>query len=71
MSVANERRLMVEHMSQLYAMYSGSFKVVPLESHLFISLLKVSLEYDVTDKGLIPRIYKQFIQLIQTAHSAQ
>lgn len=70
MSAAKERRLRGQHMSQLYAMYSATFKAVPLESHLFISLLKVFLEYDVTDKGLIPRIYKQLIQLIQAAHSA-
>ena len=50
MSVANERRLRVQHMSQLYAMHSGTFIVVPLESHPFISLLKVFLEYDVTDR---------------------
>lgn len=45
-------------------MHSGTFEVVPVESRLFISLLKVFLEYDVTDKEVNS-------QSIQTAHSAQ
>ena len=45
------------------AMDSGTFKVVPLENHLFTSLLKIFLENDATNKGLISNIYKQLIQL--------
>ena len=50
MSVASEKRLMVQHMSQRYAVHSGTFEAVPVESRLFLSLLKVFLEYDVTDR---------------------